>query len=108
MCYGINTSVGLIGFSVFEKCIRSEYAQMIDDYFEKYGYAIRRLETPNVTARPHWTYIKTCGCNIVGNLSAQDMATIQGIYDNGITTWKSLSEVYNYNLDNHAGIPTER
>ena len=108
MCYGLNTSLGLIGFSVFEKCIRSEYAQMIDDYFEKYGYAIRRLETPNVTARPHWTYIKTCGCNIVGNLSAQDIATIQGIYDNGITTWKSLSEVYNYDLDNHAGIPTER
>ena len=108
MAYGINTSFGLIGFSIFEKCIRSEYAQMIDDYFEKYGYAIRRLETPNVTARPHWTYIKTCGCNIVGNLSAQDIATIQGIYDNGITTWKSLSEVYNYDLDNHAGIPTER
>ena len=108
MCYGINTSLGLIGFSVFEKCIRREYAQMIDDYFEKYGYAIRRLDTPNVTARPHWTYVKTTGCNIVGNLSAQDIATIQGIYDNGITTWKSLSEVYNYNLDNHTGIPTER
>ena len=108
MCYGLNTSLGLIGFSVFEKCIRREYAQMIDDYFEKYGYAIRRLETPNVTARPHWTYVKTTGCNIVGNLSAQDIATIQGIYDNGITTWKSLSDVYHYDLDNHAGIPTER
>lgn len=108
MAYSFNTAQGEIGFAVLEKCIRREYAQMIDDYFEKYGYAIRRLETPNVTARPHWTYVKTTGCNIVGNLSAQDIATIQGIYDNGITTWKSLSEVYNYELDNHAGIPTER
>lgn len=108
MSAGFNSAINKIGFSIFEKCIRSEYAKMIDDYFEKYGYAIRRLETPNVTARPHWTYVKTTGCNIVGNLSAQDIATIQGIYDNGITTWKSLSEVYNYDLDNHSGIPTER
>ena len=108
MAYSFNTAQGEIGFAVLEKCIRKEYAQMIDDYFEKYGYAIRRLETPNVTARPHWTYVKTTGCNIVGNLSAQDITTIQGIYDNGITTWKSLSEVYNYDLDNHTGIPTER
>ena len=108
MAYSFNTAQGEIGFAVLEKCVRKEYIQMIDDYFEKYGYAIRRLETPNVTARPHWTYVKTTGCNIVGNLSAQDIATIQGIYDNGITTWKSLSEVYNYDLDNHTGIPTER
>lgn len=108
MAYSFNASQGEIGFAVLEKCIRREYAQMIDDYFEKYGYAIRRLETPNVTARPHWTYVKTTGCNIAGNLSAQDIATIQGIYDNGITTWKSLSEIYNYDLDNHTGIPTER
>lgn len=108
MAYSFNTAQGEIGFAVLEKCIRREYAQMIDDYFEKYGYAIRRLEIPNVTSRPHWTYVKTTGCNIVGNLSAQDIVTIQGIYDNGITTWKSLSEVYNYDLDNHAGILTER
>lgn len=97
-----------IGFSIFEKSIRREYAEMIDNYFEKYGYSIRRLKTPNPTARPHWTYLKTCGCNVVGRMSSADIATVNGIYDNGITTWKTLEEVGNYSLDNHEGVITER
>ena len=108
MSYGLNASLGLIGFSVFEKCIRSEYAKMIDDYFEKYGYAVRQLINPSIMTRPHWTYLKTCGCIIDGVINAQDAQTIKGIYDNGITTWKKLEEVGNYNLNNHEGIITER
>ena len=108
MAYSFNTAQGEIGFAVLEKCIRKEYAQMIDDYFEKYGYAVRRLITPSIITRPHWTYLKTCGCIIDGVINAQDAQTIKGIYDNGITTWKKLSEVGNYNLNNHEGIKTER
>lgn len=108
MAYSFNTALGEIGFAVLEKCVRKEYAQMIDDYFEKYGYAVRRLITPSILARPHWTYLKTCGCIIDGVINAQDAQTIKGIYDNGITTWKKLEEVGNYNLDNHEGIITER
>ena len=108
MNYGLNSSLGLMGFTVFEKCIRSEYAKMIDDYFEKYGYSVRRLITPSIIARPHWTYLKTCGCIIDGAINAQDAQTIKGIYDNGITTWKKLEEVGNYTLNNHEGIITER
>ena len=103
---GFNASVGLIGFSVFEKSIRQEYLVQIDDYFDKYGYAVRKLEYPRPMNRKHWSYLKTCGCNIVGNLSATDIATIQGIYDNGITTWASLNEVGNYGLDNREGVYT--
>lgn len=108
MAYSFNTAQGEIGFAVLEKCVRKEYAQMIDDYFEKYGYAVRRLITPSILTRPHWTYLKTCGCIIDGVINAQDAQTIKGIYDNGITTWKKLEEVGNYNLNNHEGIVTER
>lgn len=105
---GFYAALNMIGFSIFEKSIRREYAEMIDNYFEKYGYSIRRLKTPNPIARPHWTYIKTCGCNVVGMMSSADIATVNGIYDNGITTWKTLEEVGNYTLDNHEGVITER
>ena len=108
MAYSFNTAQGEIGFAVLEKCVRKEYAQMIDDYFEKYGYAVRRLITPSIITRPHWTYLKTCGCIIDGVINAQDAQTIKGIYDNGITTWKKLEDVGNYNLNNHEGIITER
>ena len=103
---GFNASVGLIGFSVFEKSIRQEYLVQIDDYFDKYGYAVRKLGYPRPMNRKHWSYLKTCGCRVVGNLSATDIATIQGIYDNGITTWASLDEVGNYGLDNREGVYT--
>ena len=103
---GFNASAGLIGFSVFEKSIRHEYLVQIDNYFDKYGYAVRKLGNPRPMNRKHWSYLKTCGCRAVGNLSATDIATIQGIYDNGITTWASLDEIGNYGLDNREGVYT--
>ena len=106
---GFNASYNLVGFSIFQKCIKKEYAMMIDDYFEKYGYAIRKMMTPRrVVERPHWQYLKTCGCSITGNLNAQDMQAIQAIYNNGITTWTTLNEVGHYELDNHVGVLEER
>ena len=82
----------------------------IDNVFRyimpQYGYAVRELGYPRPMNRKHWSYLKTCGCRIIGNLSSTDIATIQGIYDNGITTWASLNEVGNYGLDNREGVYT--
>lgn len=95
-----NSIYSLIGFTIFEKSIKSEYAQMIDMYFDKYGYARRLMYIPRRLNRPHWSYLKTVGCQIKGNLNNADILTIQGIYDNGITTWDTLENVCNYTLDN--------
>ena len=80
--------------------ISAEYARVIDDYFDMYGYATRRVKIPNRSARPHWNYVKTHGCVLSGNAPADDVQKICGIYDNGITFWKSANEVGNYSLDN--------
>ena len=80
--------------------VSAEYARVIDDYFDMYGYATRRLKVPNRSARPHWNYVKTNGCVLSGNSPADDVRKICGIYDNGITFWKNASEVGNYSLDN--------
>ena len=50
--------------------------------------------------RKHWSYLKTVGCNIKGNINNTDLLTIKTIYDNGITTWRNLEEVGDYTLDN--------
>lgn len=80
--------------------ISAEYAKVIDDYFDMYGYATRRVKVPNRSARPHWNYVKTNGCVLSGNAPADDVRKICSIYDKGITFWKSASEVGNYSLDN--------
>ena len=80
--------------------VSQQYAQMIDDFFTRYGYAIHRIDTPNVSSRPHWNYIKTVGCTATGSVPADDMKRICQIHDNGITYWKNGNEIGNYSLDN--------
>lgn len=95
-----NGALGLVGFTVSCRSIKREYAEVIDSYFDRYGYAQRRMYVPQRINRSHWSYLKTVGCNIVGNLNNSDLITIKAIYDNGITTWHTLEEVGNYDLDN--------
>lgn len=81
-------------------CITHQYAQMIDDYFTRFGYATNRLKIPNRNLRPHWNYVKTIGCTLTGSIPADDMRKICSIYDNGITFWRNGSEVGDYTLNN--------
>ena len=93
-------SIRLLDFGFMNKHIRSEFARIIDDYFNMFGYATHRVKVPNRTSRPHWNYVKTVGCVAVGSIPADDMAKIMSIYDRGITFWKNGNEVGNYSLDN--------
>ena len=86
---------------VYGRCsITAEYAQMIDDYFTMFGYAVRRCKIPNRNARPHWNYVKTVGCTLTGSVPADSMRHLCQIYDHGITFWNNGNEIGNYNLDN--------
>ena len=80
--------------------VSAEYAKIIDDYFDMFGYATHKVKTPNRSIRPHWNYVKTNGCVLRGNAPADDIRKICSIYDNGITFWKNPSEVGDYSLDN--------
>lgn len=95
-----NANFNMMGFTVYEKFIKPEYAKRIDAYFDKYGYAQRSMYVPERQNRNHWSYLKTTGCNIKGNINNTDLVTIKTIYDNGITTWNNLEEVGDYTLDN--------
>ncbi len=76
------------------------YARMIDDYFTRYGYALKINAIPQINVRPHWTFVKTIGCTIKGSIPSDDMKKICSIYDKGITFWRNASEVGDYSLDN--------
>lgn len=85
--------------------VAPEYAKIIDDFFDVYGYATQRVKVPNIcdttaSKRPHWNYVKTKDCTIVGSIPADDMKRICELYDNGITFWTNGAEVGNYSLDN--------
>ena len=96
----LNPGIGRVQFDFYSMSIKRQYAQIIDEYFDRYGYATKRNKVPNRNVRPHWTFTKTIGCTITGSIPADDAVAICDIYNNGITFWKNGNEVGNYNLDN--------
>lgn len=92
---------GILCYQFSKQTVTAEMAKVYDDYFTKYGYAIQRLQTPNRTARPNYTYVKTQNCEISGSLPADDAAEICKIYDDGITWWRNGNNVGNYSVNNN-------
>lgn len=99
-CDSLNAGTSRVEFSFYSMSIRAQYARIIDDYFNAYGYAVKRIKHPNFSSRPHWNYVKTVGCCLKSSAPADDTKKLCSIYDNGITFWKNGSEVGNYSLDN--------
>lgn len=85
--------------------IREEFARIIDDYFTKFGYPVKRVKQPQYTNRPYWNYIKTRGCMAVGSVPADALRHICRIFDNGITWWSRTATIGDYmNQDNSPAI----
>ena len=80
--------------------VTHDYALMIDRFFDMFGYAYNKVGTINTHSRPHWNYVKTNGCKLVGRCPADAIAKIKQIFDAGVTFWKSAAEVGNYSQNN--------
>lgn len=91
---------GATCYMIYTKNIKIQMAMVIDDFFDKYGYAIHRVGKPNVAARPCWTFVKTAGCTINGSVPADDTKIIEQIHDKGITYWRYYVEFCNYSQTN--------
>ncbi len=97
-----NAMIGLrkLNFRCYDVDINQQDARIIDEFFDKYGYAINKLKVPNISARRHWNYVKTKECEIFGNIPASIKASIISIFNSGITFWRNGDEIGNYSLDN--------
>lgn len=102
--YDTNTLGALFGVSnlvwISYNCQPAQILMQIDDYFTRYGYAVNRLKTPNINARPHWTYVQTQDCAVKTNAPKWARDRIAQSFNNGITWWKNASEIGNFSLDN--------
>lgn len=87
-------------FTLIPKCIKAQYARIIDDYFDMFGYKTNRVKTPNVAHRENWWYTKTINANIVGDVPNDEMNKIKDAYNNGLTFWKTPANFLNYSVSN--------
>lgn len=92
----LNLQGNLNHYAFRQKTVRQEYAKIIDEYFSRFGYACHRIKVPNRNARQNWTYVKTGGCEITGNIPSDDVVLIKMIYDHGITFWNNGDNIGNY------------
>ena len=97
-----NVMVGarVLNFRCFDVDINSIDAQIIDEFFDKYGYQTNRLKVPNISGRKAWNYVKTRDCELLGNIPAMTKASIIDIFNSGITFWKNGDLISDYTQDN--------
>ena len=93
-------SAGNIGPIFYRTCIKQEFARCIDDFFSMFGYKTNRVKLPNINNRSNWNYIKTKGCNILGNIPQADLQKIKGLFDNGFTLWHNPNTFLDYSQAN--------
>lgn len=95
-----NVSTETQGFYFAHKVINESSARLIDSFFDRFGYAIKKITSISRKNRKYFTYIKTVGCTLHGGVPADDEDLICKLHDNGITYWDSsqTSAIGNFNL----------
>ena len=78
-----------VRFDFYNVTLKREVARSIDEFFDAFGYACRRIKVPDIHARQSWSYVKTAGCILKGSAPADAKADIIKMFDNGIRVWTS-------------------
>lgn len=100
-CGDVNVGLRQIGFSLTCMSIRREYAEIIDKFFDMFGYKVSTVKVPNTHTRTNWNYIKTIDCYIEGDIPQDDMNEIKAMFNRGFTIWHNPNTFMNYNLSNN-------
>lgn len=97
---GLNVATEHQTFTIMKKSVDAYHAKILDQFFDLYGYKTHLVKVPNRKVRKNWTYTKTIGCHVSGNLCNEDLRKIQSIYDNGVTFWVNGDSIGDYGLSN--------
>ena len=94
---GLAIAEGSFGFIIQVMSIRSEYAKIIDDFFDKYGYSTNKLKEPNFYSRTN-NYVKISSDSVIGfgDVPAADMNIINGVFRKGVTLYHSHDSIGTY------------
>ena len=89
-------------FTFRQMRVKTEYLKIIDDYFTRFGYAVKSLAMPNITGRKYWNYVEIGASEEIGygEVPAKYMDTINNACRRGVTIWHNHANLGNFNLDN--------
>jgi len=90
-------------YTLYKRSIKEEYAKIIDEYFDMFGYKVNRVKTPESNHMKRYWYTKTIDANISGDIPKIDIEKIKSCYDNGLTFWKDTTNFCIYPSVNSDG-----
>lgn len=96
----IEIKSGSAGIFVSSMCIKNEYAQIIDEFFTKFGYQVNKTKIPQFKSRKNHNYIKTRDINLTADAPQDDIDELKTIFNNGVTFWHDPNTFGNYAYDN--------
>lgn len=94
------TAGGQNDFHFYDMTIKKEYAQILDEYFDMYGYKTNRVKIPSQNHRENYWFTKTVDANISGPIPQGDLQTIKDCYNRGVTYWKNPAVFKDYSVEN--------
>lgn len=113
----VNTTANAaVAFGAYRVCTRwyispTQIMEAVDDFFDRFGYAVGLLKIPNVNTRPIWNYVKTSEAHIGGDIPEHYREQICDMLNNGVTFWNvnrrsigdfsnpSANQIENYTYD---------
>ena len=87
-------------FFFYQRYPRIEYCNIVDEFFDMFGYATKRVKIPNIHVRKKWTYTKTLNAIVTGGAPASSLQNIENLFNSGLRFWNNGDSVGDYSGDN--------
>lgn len=84
-----------VGYEFKQYSITAEYAKVIDQYFQRFGYQVNRYGLPKLRSRLGWNFIRCADITITGPMPQDHLEEIKGIFTSGVTFWHD-DDIGNY------------
>ena len=97
----IMLAINKLCFTICYYRLSYEQFKQIDNYFDKFGYAINDFKTVNYHNRSNFDYIETSQVVIEGDVPEDDMNVIKNIFNSGVRIWHNTKNFLNYDVANN-------
>lgn len=88
-------------FAFYQFSIKREYAEIIDNFFSKFGYKTLQTKIPNITGRTNWNYVKTIEAMVdSASVPEKYLNEYKQMLNNGITFWHNPATFLDYSQTN--------
>lgn len=95
----LNAGIGRVGMRYRTMTIKQEFAKIIDEFFDRYGYRVNRYKVPELYSRNGYNFVKCAEAHVNGNIPNSAKERVEELLIAGVTFWHT-TDVMNYAIDN--------